>query len=329
MSKEMIGQEKRGEVFLMDPDKVILNEEKNGRNDPHDDDAIDELVQSFREQGQLQPVVGRKLPDGHLEIVLGFRRTMAARRLNEQLKAEGKEPQWLKVMVRQMNNLEAFKANITENRHRKQVSALDDAHNQNVLRVTHSMNNTEIGAFYGMAPQRVSQLSRLLLLNEEIKHKVHKGLITIGDAFALSEVSEEEQLKLVAEAEEQQRKFVEEEAAGKAMQDTHIDTTPEKVKKNGKGKGKGKKLDIKKTIDAKKVKPPKADGAVGIGGFKEFLEACKHSSSNTILVDIANMMLDFMKGQQNPLEFQDTLEEYLANNMPGVGQEQDAERAVA
>lgn len=320
---------KRGEILLLDPDKVVLNEEKNGRLDPHDDDAINELVQSFKDFGQLQPVVGRRTVDKGIEIILGFRRTQAMRKLNEELLQTGNEPMLLKVGMAKMNDMEAFKANIVENRHRKQTTALDDAHNQNVLRAKHNMNNNEIAAFYQMTPSRVSQISRLLTLSEDIKRKVNAGQITMGDAFALTELSEDQQLEVVKEQEEENRKFYEEEQEGKAVivpsevhndnvarTDAAAEEAPKKKPGRPKGTGKGIKDKVSaKTGKKKTLAGGKPDKGLQMSDMVDLLEGCMNSTEVEGVKDICAFFLSYCNYKAGTQDVQKALEAYCEENM--------------
>ena len=72
---------KRVDIFYVDPNEIIVDETLRGRHVPPTDEDIHARAESFRKQGQLQPVLARKLSDGtnRIQLIAGFTRVNAAR----------------------------------------------------------------------------------------------------------------------------------------------------------------------------------------------------------------------------------------------------------
>ena len=69
---------RRSEILLLPPADITADPAKNSRRDPHDAEAVASIAESFRRDGQMQPVLIRKRHDGTAELVAGFRRHAAA-----------------------------------------------------------------------------------------------------------------------------------------------------------------------------------------------------------------------------------------------------------
>src|ERR1700676_4542922 len=121
----------RQDEFLIDPQEILVDEALNGRWRPHDDEAVDQMVKSFEAEGQLQAVQVRRVHDNKVQLVLGYRRYNAARLYNER---HPDQPMKVRCKVVIVNDEEASRRNVVENRERAETTPVDDAHNQRRLR---------------------------------------------------------------------------------------------------------------------------------------------------------------------------------------------------
>jgi ParB-like chromosome segregation protein Spo0J len=53
----------RQDEFLIDPSEILVDDALNGRRQPHTDEAVEQMVKSFEEEGQLQAVQVRRVHD--------------------------------------------------------------------------------------------------------------------------------------------------------------------------------------------------------------------------------------------------------------------------
>ena len=148
--------------------------------------TLEELSQSIKEQGILQPLVVRRLASGRFEIVVGERRWRAA-----QLAGIGTVP----AIIRDLNNDETAKIALIENLQREDLNALDQAKGLFRLQREFNLTQEELGAAVGKSRSTVTNLLRLLSLCSEVQSLLEEGKIEMGHARSLLTLSEEVQLQ--------------------------------------------------------------------------------------------------------------------------------------
>ena len=147
--------------------------------------TLEELSQSIKEQGILQPLVVRRLASGRFEIVVGERRWRAA-----QLAGVNSVP----AIIRDWNNEETAKIALIENLQREDLNALDQAKGLFRLQREFNLSQEELGASVGKSRSTVTNLLRLLSLSAEVQDLLQEGKIEMGHARALLTLSENDQL---------------------------------------------------------------------------------------------------------------------------------------
>lgn len=169
---------KRHEYFHVNPDDIIDDPGTRGRRFPPTPEQVKELAKSISENGQQQPIVCRKGPDGQLHCVSGFTRLEAARLLRAD------DPGFtIKVTVANINDKEAAVRNVVENAHRNETSPIDDAHNQRSLAEKHGLTREEIASLYNCDTRKLDRLARLLELPDDAQLLVHTGQLPIAAAL--------------------------------------------------------------------------------------------------------------------------------------------------
>ena len=157
--------------------------------------TLEELSQSIKEQGVLQPLVVRRLASGRFEIVVGERRWRAA-----QLAGIETVP----AIIRDLNNDETAKIALIENLQREDLNSLDQAKGLLRLQKEFNLSQEELGASVGKSRSTVTNLLRLLALSEEVQELLQDGKIEMGHARALLTLSENDQIdfakRVVAES---------------------------------------------------------------------------------------------------------------------------------
>lgn len=145
-------------------DKIRLS----GENMRLDADDIDELAESIKAIGLLQPLVLNE----DLVLVCGHRRFAACRRagLTE-----------VPATVRAFTDEEAFVALFTENVHRKHLTPLEEAIALKKL-AARGLTGKEISALIGKSQMYVSTYLALLELSDELQQMVHRGEMSIWKA---------------------------------------------------------------------------------------------------------------------------------------------------
>ncbi len=140
--------------------------------------ALDELAESIRRRGVLQPLVVRPHPDkqDRFQIVAGERRWRAAgvAGLNE-----------VPVVVNQMTDAEASAVALVENLQRQDLNPIDEAEGYHRLLTQFQFTHDALGQSVGKSRSHISNALRLLNLPEAVKHAVRGGNISAGHARAL------------------------------------------------------------------------------------------------------------------------------------------------
>ena len=147
--------------------------------------TLEELSQSIKEQGILQPLVVRRLASGRFEIVVGERRWRAA-----QLAGVNSVP----AIIRDWNNEETAKIALIENLQREDLNALDQAKGLFRLQREFNLSQEELGASVGKSRSTITNLLRLLSLSTEVQELLQEGKIEMGHARALLTLNDNDQL---------------------------------------------------------------------------------------------------------------------------------------
>src|SRR2546421_1481729 len=150
-------------------------------------EALQELVDSIREHGIIQPLIVRRVDGGH-ELIAGERRWRAAQEIGL---AE------VPVIVRAASDLEVLELSLIENLQRTDLNAIEEA--QGYARLAHEfgMKQEEIAQKVGRSRAAVANAMRLLDLDSQIQTWVAQDLLSVGHAKVLLGVkAAEEQLKL-------------------------------------------------------------------------------------------------------------------------------------
>jgi ParB family chromosome partitioning protein len=152
---------------------------QRGRFQPRRDfnpESLQELADSIRAQGVVQPVVVRPLADGRYELIAGERRWRAAQM------AELHE---IPAVVRDVPDQAAMAMALIENIQRDDLNPLEEATALQRLLDEFGLTHQEVAQAVGKSRATVSNLLRLLELNEDVKVALASGQIEMGHARAL------------------------------------------------------------------------------------------------------------------------------------------------
>ena len=156
-----------------------VSELRPGRYQPRtqmSEAALDELADSIRSQGLIQPVVVRPLPEGGFEIIAGERRWRAAQRAGLER---------IPVVVRAVPDNAALAMALIENIQREDLNPLEEA--QGIQRLIDEFGLTHQAAAEAVGRSRVAvtNLLRLLNLTPPVQAMLLAGEIEMGHARAL------------------------------------------------------------------------------------------------------------------------------------------------
>ena len=151
-----------------------------------DPTALEELAQSIKTHGVMQPIVVRPLDDGRFEIVAGERRWRACQQAGlEKIPA----------MVRELPDEAAIAMALIENIQREDLNPVEEAMALQRLQQEFQLTQQQVADAVGKSRVTISNLLRLIALPEEIKTLLSHGDLEMGHARALLGLPAEQQVE--------------------------------------------------------------------------------------------------------------------------------------
>ena len=147
-----------------------------------DPESIQELAESIREYGLLQPITVRPLEKGYYQIVAGERRWRAAR-------AAGLTE--VPVQILEADDRLATELALVENLQREDLNPMEEAAGYKKLMDDHGLTQEEVAGRVQKSRSAVANALRLLQLGEKTRKLVAEGQLSAGHARALLSVRDE------------------------------------------------------------------------------------------------------------------------------------------
>ena len=193
---------------------TLVEPNKNQPRRSFDDDKIDELSQSIKEHGVIQPIIVVKNDDRY-KIVAGERRWRAAK------KAGLKE---IPAVIRNYSEFEISQIALIENLQRENLNPIEEAIGYQMLMNKYNMTQEAVSDTIGKSRSAIANSIRLLSLDEPIRERLISGDISSGHARALLSVeSESARLALLDTIIEQGLNVRQTEALAKQLQKPRYD----------------------------------------------------------------------------------------------------------
>ena len=165
----------------IETNKVSINDLTRNKFQPRKSfskESLEELSNSIKEQGIIQPIVVRpdKTTDGKYEIIAGERRWLAAQKANLYE---------VPVVILNVDDLKSLEVAIVENVQRQDLSPIEEARGYKRLINDFSYNQDKLSKFIGKSRSYIANSLRLLSLPDEILSMVEQGNLTSGHARSL------------------------------------------------------------------------------------------------------------------------------------------------
>ncbi len=138
-------------------------------------ESLQELADSIREQGIIQPLIARKRED-HYELIAGERRWRAS-----QLAGLKEVP----VIVREADDTTVLEWMLIENLQRADLNAIEEAQGYSQLVEQFGLRQEDVAAKVGRSRVAVANALRLLRLSAEIQDHIREGRLSVGHAKVL------------------------------------------------------------------------------------------------------------------------------------------------
>ena len=187
-----INSEKADEIRAQGIEFIDINDIKPNENQPRkvfDDVKLQELANSIKEHGLIQPVILRQAKKGY-EIVAGERRWRACR------KAGLKE---IPCMIKELTDEQNMLVAIIENMQREDLNPIEEAEGLNQMISSFGMTQEEVSKSVGKSRPYITNSLRLLKLPQDVRDMVSEGKLTTGHARAIAGIGDRERQIQLAE----------------------------------------------------------------------------------------------------------------------------------
>ena len=161
-------------IISVSIDKIKANENQPRKS--FDDNTLEELAESIKNQGVLQPLLVEKINDDCYIIVAGERRFRAA-------KLAGLKE--IPVIVRSFTEIERIEVALIENIQRENLNSIDEAAAYQYLIQKSGLTQEEVAVKVGKKRSTVANSLRLLQLPDSMKDDVISGVLSAGHARAI------------------------------------------------------------------------------------------------------------------------------------------------
>ncbi|WP_296626295.1 ParB/RepB/Spo0J family partition protein [uncultured Negativibacillus sp.] len=154
------------------------------------EEALNELADSIKEHGVLQPLLVRPLPTGGYQLVAGERRWRASRMAGLQE---------VPVVIRDMDEEQAMEIALIENLQREDLNAIEEASGYKLLMERYGMTQEQVAKRVGKSRPAIANALRLLHLPQTVITMVEEGEVSPGHARALLAFEDQNKLLSVAQ----------------------------------------------------------------------------------------------------------------------------------
>src|SRR5690606_36225126 len=151
-----------------------------------DPTTLEELAQSIKSQGVMQPIVVRPIGEGRFEIIAGERRWRASQQAGLDT---------IPAMVREVPDEAAIAMALIENIQREDLNPIEEAMALQRLQQEFQLTQQQVADAVGKSRVSISNLLRLIGLPEEIKTLLSHGDLEMGHARALLGLPAEQQVE--------------------------------------------------------------------------------------------------------------------------------------
>ncbi|MEI6631362.1 MAG: ParB/RepB/Spo0J family partition protein [bacterium] len=145
-----------------------------------DSQGMEDLIQSIKEKGIIQPVLVRRQGD-YYELIAGERRLRAAKSLN--LKE-------IPVIIKEAKDRDSLELSLIENIQRQKLNPIEEARAFQYLIDKFELTQEKLSEVLGKARSSVANTLRLLMLPKEIQDEIKKGRVSFAHGRVLLEVED-------------------------------------------------------------------------------------------------------------------------------------------
>ena len=180
------------ENFELNSDKLALSKIDINPEQPRktfDETALNELAESIKEKGVLQPLLVRPVKNRY-QLVAGERRFRAAHI------AKLKE---VPVIIKDLSDKDSMEIALIENLQREDLNAVEEAQGIKLLMDKYSLTQEEVAGKLSKSRPAVANSIRLLNLSDKILSQLKDGLLSAGHARALLSIEDQGKREEIAD----------------------------------------------------------------------------------------------------------------------------------
>ena len=173
MGDAALQTQEAGSVFLP------ISQVEPGLNQPRknfDDEALEDLADSIREHGIIQPLTVRRLSSGYYQIIAGERRWRAAKKagLHE-----------VPAVIIEADDRKVMELGLIENLQREDLNPMEEAEGYQVLLTDYGMTQEEVARRMGKSRPAITNALRLTALPPEVREMLISGELSAGHGRAV------------------------------------------------------------------------------------------------------------------------------------------------
>ena len=175
--------EKEDYERIRDIDIDLITPNPNQPRKAFEQEKLDELTESIKKYGVIQPIIVRKEGD-FFSIIAGERRWRACKNANIKT---------IPCIVRDIENRNASEIALIENIQREDLNPIDEANAYEFIMERYGITQEQVSSIVGKSRVYVTNIIRLSNLDDYVKDKIVKNLITAGHGRAMLSLEKERQ----------------------------------------------------------------------------------------------------------------------------------------
>ena len=173
--------------------KIQIHKIKRNQHQPRKifkEEEIQQLAESIRQNGQIAPIVVRKLDDSY-ELIVGERRWRASQLLKKDT---------INAVIIEADEKTSAVLSIVENVQREDLNSMEEAESLERLINEFSMSHEDVAKYISKSRAHVTNIIRLNDLSKFVKDHLRQNHISMGHARAVITLPHDEQSKIIREA---------------------------------------------------------------------------------------------------------------------------------
>ena len=183
MLDELKDEKTADKIKMVNIEEIIRRE--NQPRKTFDEESLKELKESIEEHGLIQPIIVRKTSEGY-EIIAGERRYRACKMANLSE---------IPVIVKDVEGRKIEELSLIENIQKEDLNPIEEALAYNYLRDNYMLTHEELSKIAGKSRSYISNLLRLLDLEDYIKNELISGNLTSAQGRTLLSIKESDKRK--------------------------------------------------------------------------------------------------------------------------------------